>query len=82
MLSSFWGEFYTSFSIGFKQKVPTIRHDFQSKEWEAVGRAFVFGLKYGFYFSAKVSTEVLTGCPFGENALTEDMLLDSFKAYV
>ena len=82
MLSSFWGEFYTSFSIGFKQKVPAIRHDFQSKEWEAVGRAFVLGLKYGFYFPAKVSTEVLTGCPFGENALTKDMLQDSFKAYV
>ena len=82
MLSSFWGEFYASFSIGFKRKVPTIRHDFQSKEWEAVGRAFVFGLKYGFYFPDKVSTAFLTGCLFGENAITEDMLLDSFKAYV
>ena len=82
MLSSFWGEFYTSFSIGSKQKVPIIRHDFQSKEWEAVGRAFVFGLKYGFYFLDKVSTAFLTEYLFGENAITEVMLLHSYKAYV
>ena len=36
-LSSFWQEFYVSCTLGERGRVPSIRHDFQSDHWTALG---------------------------------------------
>ena len=33
--------FFISAAVGASEKVPTIRHDFQSGEWEAIARILV-----------------------------------------
>lgn len=35
---SFWEEFNDSLTLGGRERVPALRHDFQSNEWSAGGR--------------------------------------------
>lgn len=41
-LSSFLQEFYISCRLGERGRVPSIRHDFQSRHWAAVGCLYCF----------------------------------------
>ena len=40
VLSLFQQSFFTSLAVGVKEKVPSIRHDFQNNDWEAIARVF------------------------------------------
>lgn len=81
MLSSFWMEFYTSFSIGVQQRVPVIRHDLQQAEWQAMSRLLIYGLSFD-YFPDRLCIAFLSSCLFGEEVVTDTMLLNSFQSYV
>ena len=64
-----------------KEKVPCIRHDFQKKGWEAIARVLVYG-----YVSTKYSPPSLiaftVSCLLGEEGVSSNFLLDSFKLFV
>ena len=41
VISEFWKLFFLAATVGATEKVPSIRHDFQKNEWEAIGRVFI-----------------------------------------
>ena len=82
VLSIFWCEVYESLMIGEEERVPCIRHDYQRQEWEAIARVLVFGYKGYQYFPILLSKTFFAHCLLGENVITANMLLDSFRKYV
>jgi len=64
------------------QKVPSIRHDPQKHEWEAIGRVLLYGFKEAVYVPVCVSSVFLASCLHGEETITEAYLLLSFKSCV
>ena len=58
---------FASASLGDKEKVPCIRHDFQKSEWQAIARILVYGYKVAAYFPVSLSNAVLASCLFGEH---------------
>lgn len=81
-LSSFWNCFYESCTIGEEERVPAIRHDFQVPEWESVGRILVKGYQQVNFFPVKLNKVFTTACLFGESAVTNELLMASFLAYL
>lgn len=47
----FWQEFYDSSTLGERERVPALRHDFQPSEWSATGRILTKGYLDLGYFS-------------------------------
>ena len=73
---------FAATSIGDREKVPCIRHDFQKSEWMAIARALVFGFKKVDYFPIGLSKAFVGSCLFGEESIDVDYLLSSFRLYV
>ena len=48
LAASFWQEIWKSALLGCEEKVPSIRHDLQNAEWEAIGKFLVFGTVWLF----------------------------------
>ena len=69
-------------TVGAAEKISCIRHDFQKNEWEAVGRLFVYSFVRLGYLPLQLSPAFITTCLFGDEALTDDLLLDSFRFYL
>lgn len=78
----FWNHFFTSLSTGATEKVPSVTHDYQRKEWEAIGRILVYGYHRVKYFPVEVSCAFMGCCLFDENSISEDFLFESFLLYV
>ena len=69
VLATFWQDVFASLTQGDIEKVPCIRHDHQKQEWEAIGRVWLSPLFLAF-------------CIHGEETVTEEELLQSFKLYI
>ena len=82
VISEFWKLFFLAATVGAAEKIPCIRHDFQKNEWEAVGRLFVYSFVCLGYLPLQLSPAFITTCLFGDEALTDDLLLDSFRFYL
>lgn len=82
VISEFWKLFFSAATVGAAEKVPCIRHDFQKNEWEAVGRLFVYSFVRLGYLPLQLSPAFITTCLFGDEALSDGLLLDSFRFYV
>lgn len=82
VISEFWKLFLLAATVGAAEKIPCIRHDFQKNEWEAVGRLFVYSFVRLGYLPLQLSPAFITTCLFGDEALTDDLLLDSFRFYL
>lgn len=80
--SLFWQDSYVSLMLGEEERVPCIRHDMGKQHWQAVARIFVKGFLQAGYFPIQISQVFLTSLMFGEDAITNDMYLQSFKRYV
>ena len=65
--------------LGKEERVPCIRHDMCKHHWQAVARIFLKGFLQANYFPIQILQVSLT---FGEDAITNDMYLQSFKWYV
>ena len=78
VLTSFWYECFSSLTVGALQKVPSVRHDYQKGEWEAIGRLIVYG--YSFADESKVLEKALGNDldPQDEDLLD---LLSNFNCY-
>ena len=81
-LSSFWAAFYESCTNGEEERAPVIRHDFQVSEWESIGRIIVKGYKQVKFFPVRLNRAFMTASLFGESAITNELLTDSFLAYL
>ena len=81
-LSSFWSQFFNSLTVGTQEKVPAIRHDYQRAEWEAIARILMYGYIKERYFPLPLSRAFIALCLFGEESMTSDFLLSSFKLYI
>ena len=81
-LSAFWNSFYDSCTNGEDERVPVIRHDLQVAEWEAMARIIVKGYRKVGFFPIKLGKAFTTACLFGEEAVKEDLLLESFLDYL
>lgn len=82
LLSLFWKEVYQSLMVGEIERVPSIRHDFQRPEWEAIGRILMKGFSSCQYFPLMLSKTFFITCLYGESAVSEDLLLQSFMNFV
>lgn len=82
VLSPFWQHIFASLTLGHVEKVPSIRHDHQKHEWEAIGRVLLYGLKEAGYVPVCLSPVFLASCLHGEETITEADLLLSFKSYI
>lgn len=82
VIATFWQQFFTSASLGDKEKVPCIRHDYQKREWEAIARILLYGFKVAKYFPVSLSNAFLALCLFGEESISSDFLLVSFRFYI
>ncbi|XP_022800904.1 uncharacterized protein LOC111338653 [Stylophora pistillata] len=82
VLTRFWQEFFTALTIGGNEKIPYIRHDLQKAEWQAIERALVYGYQKMKYFPLQVSHLFVASSLFGEESITPDFLLKSFREYI
>ena len=82
VITTFWQQIFAATSIGDREKVPCIRHDFQKSEWMAIALALVFGFKKVDYFPIGLSKAFVGSCLFGEESIDVDYLLSSFRLYV
>lgn len=77
-LSSFWNHFFTSLAVGAQEKIPTIRHDYQKSEWEAIARILVYGYVRDGYYPLSLSVGFMSFCMFGDDGISNEFLLSSF----
>ena len=82
VVSLFWNQFYPSLSTGANRKIPSIRHDYQKQDWEAIARFLVFGYLNANYFPITLSPVFVADCLFGEEAISKDFMLNSFYEFV
>ncbi len=82
IITNFWQDCFTSLMVGSSEKIPFIRHDLQKKEWEAVARVLVYGYQNLSYFPLKLSLTFMITCLFGEESITTESLLASFRKYI
>lgn len=82
IFSLFWKDCYESHMLGEIERVPYIRHDFNRNKFEAVARIIVKGYKDCQYFPVKISKSFLVACLFGEESVTDGILMSSFQNYV
>ena len=82
VVSLFWNQFYPSLSAGANRKIPSIRHDYQKQDWEAIARFLVFGYLNTHYFPIALSPVFVADCLFGEEAISKDFMLNSFYEFV
>ena len=79
---SFWEEFNDSLTLGGRERVPALRHDFQSNEWSA-GRRFLTKdyLDLG-YIPCVLITAFIVCVVFEKTSIHEDIFLRSFQNYI
>ena len=82
VIATFWHQLFASASVGDKGKVPCIRHDYQKCEWQAIARILVYGFKAVSYFPVALSNAFLASCLFGEESLSNEYLLASFRCHI
>jgi len=78
-ITGFWTEFIDQCCVGNQEKIPVIRHDFQTKEWTAVARIVLKGYQCLKYFPAFLSASVITEAMYGKQVSS---LLDNFMKYI
>jgi hypothetical protein len=82
VFSLFWQTVFASLTVGDVEKVPSIRHDYQRIEWEAIARILVYGFQHSGYVPICLSPVFLASCLHGEEFKTTDDLLTSFSYYI
>lgn len=79
VLSEFWNDFYEQCIMGNGFKLPYLRHDFGTQEWESVGRIIAFGWQREKYLPVKLKPVLLEKAVFG---FVESDLVECFFKYV
>ena len=82
ILTHFWHNCFISLTVGRREKTPFIRHDMQKQQWEAIARILVYGYEKFKYYPLQLSSLFMALCLFGEESISEEFLLSSFKEYI
>lgn len=82
VLANFWQDFYIQCTLGERERVPSLRHDFQCEEWTAVARIIAKGYLDLGYFPVMLSPTFIISVLFGEMKVCEESLLHSFNRYL
>lgn len=77
----FFNELKDSHMIGSQEKVPVVRHDMSSEQWKAVARILIYGIRVGYY-PLFLSEMFMAACCFGEDVVSEHLLINAFERYV
>lgn len=80
--SAFWEEFYLGHTSGETERVPALSPEFGLAEWSAVGRILAKGYKDHRLFPIRLSSTFMIALVHGEHAVSPQMLIDSYKAYL
>ena len=81
-MGCFWQEVYMSCTIGEDERVLSLRHNFQTREWSAIARILAKGFIDLEYFPHMLSKAFSISVLFGEASVTENILMSSFKRYI
>ena len=82
VITMFWHQFFMSLSTGATEKVPSVRHDYQHQEWEAIGKILVYGYSEIKYFPVTLSGVFIGSCLFEERDISDSFLLEAFSLYI
>ena len=74
----FFNEFLTSYSVDCVEVVAAIRQTMLTEHWQAVTRNIPFGNRV-CYFPLRLSQNFMISCLFGEEHVTDEMLVVSFQ---
>lgn len=79
VLSGFWNAFFEIYA-GEGERVVALRHDFCKDEWKAIAIIVVKGYFQVGYFTAGMSKCFFIDTLFGEDLVTGELLLESFRS--
>ena len=82
ILTEFWFQFFQSLAIGAASKVPVICHDYQKREWKAIGRFLLYRYSKECIFPLPLSQAFVFSCILGEESISDEMLLKNFRSYI
>ena len=82
IFTEFWQDFFTALAVGSSEKTPYIRHDLQKPQWQSIARVLVYGYTMLNYFPLALSHLFIASCLFGEDSITSEFLLKSFRGYI
>ena len=82
VIGCFLQDVYMSCTNGEDERVPSLRHDFQAREWSAIARILAKGFIDLKYFPYMLSKAFIVSFLFGEESVSEEILINSFKRYL
>lgn len=82
VITIFWNQFFMSLSTSATEKVPSVRHDYQHQEWEAISKILVYGYCEIMYFPVTLSGVFMGSCLFEERDISDSFLLEAFSLYI
>ena len=77
---SLWSELIDSLFVGSNERVPYVRNDLYSEEWEAFGNLFLHGFTSCSYFPIQLSRAFVMFCLFGD--APNHISMQSFLQYL
>ena len=82
VITMFWAGFFNSLTVGTKVRIPTIRHGYEAKEWDAIALFLLKGLMQCGYFPLALSPVYVKLVLYGEKFITNDELLNELLRFV
>ncbi len=82
VIAMFWDTFYDALTEGAKVRIPTIRHGYEAKEWDAIGLSLLKGFTQCKYFPIALSQVYVKVVLEGEESITNEELLDGLLKFV
>ncbi len=74
--SGFWSEFLDRAAEGEDMRVPSLSPKWQVEDWKSIGRILAKGYKDQGYFPTRLATAFTVALIFGENSVTDEMMIN------
>jgi hypothetical protein len=82
VIAMFWKRFLDSLTVGTKVRIPTIRHGYEAKEWDAIALFLLKGFTQCGYFPLALSRVYVKLVLSGEEFITDEELLNELLRFV
>ena len=82
VIAMFWERFFDSLTVGTKVRIPTIRHGYEAKEWDAIALFLLKGFLQCGYFPLALSQVYIKLVLGGEELITNEELLNELLRFV
>lgn len=80
--AAFWTQLLDHTAEGEDQRVPSLCPKWQEEEWKSIGRILLKGFQDHGYFPCRLSPAFAVSLIFGENEVSDDVLLESLLMFV